>query len=315
MHIVVAFSVLPVEQVHLRVIAVYENENQATVDLGDHVKRALCDYGNASAVIYPQVDTKNDWKNLKNGTFFGQVDGEREISIWRKYGKPGRLYGETPKRKLVETFRCISHDGSIIVFPRATPVLKVPRLDEKCVHFGNVLVELQEKLNKKPTTNAACTAQSNVPMKKRARKTTVDTADFLNFVEQVHTNPLSVSHEYYVQPKRVKQKYVTEQTADKLISDIFAQMQEETKVHFDNPLAVADEEFLTPCPINTLSTKQEYQEVLSDSWPPSISLLNGYNRQDDITEVVKSYQTAVNEFQEAMSSRNANVCFDGYYDW
>ncbi len=135
-----------IAQVGVQIHGHYENRVAIGEIFDQVVKRHLV---NGSEIL---AAGDNEWRNFANGVQFGMVSDENTITIWEKYGRPGRLYGETPKKRLTRVFQKVAFDGGVMAAPPPIikPVVTRPTTTgQKQADFANVVVELKEKLAKR----------------------------------------------------------------------------------------------------------------------------------------------------------------------
>lgn len=169
----------------------YECRHQAAAALDDAVKAFIESKGQYGAPRDKVTIAKGhcNWEALANGQHFalipnsnessssssGFAANERVIEVWEKFGKPGRLYGETPRKRLVRVFHCVSFDGCVVPAPPPRVIIQHKNVTStssaasKHVAFSTVLVELQEKLKERADKQTRVIPKTPVPPPKKRK--------------------------------------------------------------------------------------------------------------------------------------------------
>lgn len=120
----------------------FENEHDCIVALDNVVQSYMKTVNPKQKSI---ISTKPKWESFENGTLFGIPDGLC-IVVWQKYSKPGRVYGESARRRIVRVFERVPYDGGVT--RHTTVAMKsAPPADVKRVSFGNVIEELKDRFD------------------------------------------------------------------------------------------------------------------------------------------------------------------------
>uniref|UniRef100_A0A6C0BLQ4 Uncharacterized protein n=1 Tax=viral metagenome TaxID=1070528 RepID=A0A6C0BLQ4_9ZZZZ len=122
--------------------------------LHDHVKKHLLHEHNQTDPVVYADESAFEWEKLPNG-FYGVAESDRDaVTIWERYVKPGRLYGETPRRRSHRVFMAIVEDVSSQPSAPATTVVKPAASAGSGTSYDQVVQELKETLARRRAEKA-----------------------------------------------------------------------------------------------------------------------------------------------------------------
>lgn len=316
---VVSFASAPaVADMHLRVYSHHASNFEAAVALDQHVERYV-KRENADQNYHEREQVfstcQEDWKAFPNcfyatASLNHQLDGDdnlARVEVWHKTTKPGRVYGETPKRRLVQTFQIVQDEPVAPANPPASPVSPEKTSDVSPPSYDSVVTELKKYLanRREPAAPKAPTflksrrlSQVKEQLAAQTRPVVDDNWVPKSFLEgHIHHNPLwqrdtpvaeddddsfssvdtwssSSEEEYYQRAPRqsVPRQSVTDQTVDQYFSN-------------SNDLH---------CPDEWPEVTFNWPDLTVDPVPHSPEEHQGV---DAIEEFLQSYQQVVNDWR------------------
>lgn len=215
------------------------------------------------------------WHALADGTVFA-VGSPTILHVYEKYSKPGRVYGQTPKRKLVRVYEVITYAGTVINVGTTKTAAAAPRTsDAKCVSYASVMEELKQKLAEKEKRKHSTTIPPQCYTKPTVKRDVFNADAFIDqfMMQQTTMTPVKSENEHF-----------DADDDESFDSSIGSSMEESERASTAFERTERDDDYLNFWAV----AAPKYFAQIDELWPPT----QPEDVADYTSETVPSYQTA-----------------------